>query len=160
MDYFNDFWLGYITAEFIKKCVDQSLVDCHGCRDGKISPLLHIHHQLGLKEKITHHMEFVRGELISAIPSLYDQFKLKCVDSSMDKDVYVTNARFFLISITPESLYYGRYLNETNDFFISSQPITEPSRKRTIKGAKKQKKVISNNVSGTAVAHSSTTNLS
>ena len=149
MDYFNEFWLGYITAEFIRRCVNESLVKCHGCRDGKISPLLHTHHQHGLKDKVVFYMEMVRGLMIPLIPSLYEEFKLKVGGSIMDKDAYVTNARFFLISATPESLYYGRFINETNDSFIHSQPIrepiTEPSRKRTIKGSKKQKKVISNN---------------
>ena len=145
MDYFNEFWLGYITAEFIRRCVNESLVKCYGCRDGIISPLLHTHHQLGLKDKVVYYMEMVRGSMIPQIPSLYEEFKLKLVDSNMDKDVYVTNARFFLISTTPESLYYGRFLNEVNDSFIHSQPITEPSQKRTIKGSKKQKKLISNN---------------
>ena len=118
MDYFNDFWYGYITAEFVRRCVDESLENCHGCRDEKISSLLHKHHQLGLKDKLVYHMESVRGALIPLIPTLYEEFKLKIAlkigDTIMDKDAYLTNGRFFLISATPESLYFGRYLTETN----------------------------------------------
>ena len=159
MDYFNDFWLGYVTSDFVRRCVDESLANCHGCRDGKISSLLHTHHQLGLKEKIKHHMESVRGTLIPQIPSLYDEFRLKIEDSNMDKNAYVTNARFFLISATPESLYYGRYLNENNDQFIHSQPIREPPKK-SIKRTPKPKKTISKNVSGRVATQSSKEDLS
>ena len=154
MDYFNDFWYGYITAEFVRRCVDESLTSCHGCRGGKISPLLHMHHQRGLKDKLIHHMESVRGALIPLIPTLYEDFKLKVTDANMDKDAYVTNARFFLISVTPESLYYGRYLTESNDSFIHYQPITEPA-KPAIKRKRKQKKLISHNVVGGGVEQNS-----
>ena len=153
MDYFNEFWLGFITAEFVQRCVAESLVHCYGCRDGKISPLLHMHHQLGLKDKLIYHMETVRGTLIPLIPTLYEEFKLKVVDANMDKDAYVTNARFFLISATPESLYYGRYLTESNDAFIHHQPIIK--LQNPIKRRRKQKTVISQNVPGTDVAQSS-----
>ena len=156
MDYFNEFWLGFITAKFVQRCVDEALQTCHGCRDKKVSPLLHMCHQLGLENKITYHMETVRGNMIPEIPSLYEEFKSKVDSSSMDKDAYVTNARFFLISATPQSLYYGRYLNETNDAFIHHQPIREEpvkvAGKKGIKRRKKQKELISQNVPGTDVA--------
>ena len=155
MDYFNEFWLGFVTADFIKRCVDMSLATCDGCRDGKISPLLHMHHQLGLKDKITYHMESVRGALLPNLHLLYEEFKQKLTsNSNMDKDAYISTARFFLISATPESLYYGRYLNEVNDSFIHYQPITEKPQsqtvevKRGIKRSRKNKTSISQNVSG------------
>lgn len=154
MDYFNEFWLGFITAEFIKKCVDEAIATCNGCRDGKISPLLHMHHQLGLLDKIIHHMEPVRGALLPHISSLYEDFKQKFTSSNMNKDAYVSNARFFLISATPESLYYGRYLNEANDEVVHYQPITEEIQKvavkKGIKRPRKKKDSISQNVSRTA----------
>ena len=159
MDYFNDFWYGYITAEFVRRCVDESLANCHGCRDEKISPLLHIHHQLGLKDKLIYHMESVRGAIIPLISTLYEEFRLKVVDANMDKDAYVTNVRFFLISATPESLYYGKYLTELNGAFIHNQPIIEPSNP-TIKRRRRQKKPTSQNVPGTVVAQSTKEELS
>lgn len=158
MDYFNDFWYGYITAEFVRRCVDESLANCHGCRDEKISPLLHMHHQLGLKDKLVYHMETVRGALIPLIPTLYEEFKLKVADAITDKVTYVTNGRFFLISATPESLYFGRYLTETNDAFIHYQPIMEPiiePTKPNIKRRRRQKKLIFQNVPGTVVTQNS-----
>ena len=153
MDYFNDFWLGFVTAEFVRRCVDESEATCHGCRDGKISPLLHIHHQLGLKDKIIYHMEPIRGVMMPLIPSLYEEFKVKVNSPNMNKNAYVTSAKFFLVAATPESLYFGRYLNEQNDAFIHHRPAKEKIMTvgKGIKRTKKRKVVISQDVPWSAV---------
>ena len=121
VDYFNDFWLGAITAEVINLTIHHSKVTCSGCRDQKFSPLLHLCQQQGLEAKLMSHMEAVRGLLIPRIPELFERFQRSIENTTSDRDVYVTNARFFLVQATPQSIYFGTFLNESNDAFIKKQ---------------------------------------
>lgn len=121
MDYFNDFWLGTITAEFINQCVHQAAISCSGCRDGKHSPLLHMCQHQGLESKLVTYMELIRGNLLPRIPEIFEKFQLNIENANLDRDTYVTNARFFLVQATAQSIYYGSFLNERNDAFIHHQ---------------------------------------
>ena len=36
-----------------------------------------------------------------------------------DEECYIENGRHFLITITADALYYGRYLNDMNDSYVN-----------------------------------------
>ena len=142
--------MGAITSEVINLTIHHSKITCNGCRDQKYSPLLHLCQQQGLEAKLMSHMEAVRGLLIPRIPELFDRFQRNIENTALDKDVYVTNARFFLIQSTPQSIYYGTFLNESNDAFIRKQmqqtipqQIQILPKDRTIKKRPREKKLIS-----------------
>ena len=40
-------------------------------------------------------------------------------DKKKDKLIYLNIARNFLITASPDSIYFGRYLDESNDGFIN-----------------------------------------
>ena len=144
MDYYHDFWIGFLSEQIVRQAVELTLIKCPGCEDKMYSPLLHLHHQLSLLDKIRTYFEEIRGSLLPTIDTLYEQFKDKLPHSDdLDKDneVYIKNGRFFLISITSEALYYGRYLNEMNDSFINEG--FPPVKKRRISKAKKPVKITS-----------------
>ena len=122
MDYYHDFWIGFLTEQMIRQVVEMALIKCSGCSEKMHSPMLHLHHQLSLLEKLKCYFDEVRGSILSSIEASYEQFEDKLPhsnDLNKDKEIYVNNGRFFLISATPESLYYGRFVCEMNDIYIN-----------------------------------------
>ena len=143
MDYYHDFWIGFLSEQIVRQAVEMALIKCSGCEGKMHSPLLHLHHQLSLLDKLRTYFEEIRGSLLPTIDALYEQFKNKLPHSDnldKDKEIYINNGRFFLISLTSEALYYGRYLNETNDSYINEGFTV---KKRKISKAKKPIKITS-----------------
>ena len=142
MDYYHDFWVGFLSEQIARQTVEMAITKCPGCEDKMNSPLLHSHHQLSLLDKLRCYFEEIRGSILPTIDALYEQYKEKLPhsdDLDKDKEIYLKNGRFFLISITAEALYYGRYLNEMNDSYIN-EGFTLP-KKRKITKAKKPIKI-------------------
>lgn len=141
-DYFHDFWLGYLTDVLIRQTVEMSILKCPGCQDELKSPLLHLHHQLSLLEKLRCYIDEIRGTVLPTITVLYDEFQNKLPhsdDLEKDKEIYVNNARFFLLSASAETLYYGRYLTEMNDQFINEAFVKKQKAKKTQLNGKDKK---------------------
>ena len=133
MDYYHDIWIGYLAGLAIQRCVELSVLRCPGCRDRLKSSVLHQHHQSSLLDKLKTYFNEVRGSLLPAIDQLYDIAKNKLPhsdDAAKDMEIYSNNARFFLQTATPETLYYGRYLSEQNDYIINELLIQKPAKKK------------------------------
>lgn len=145
MDYYHDFWTGFLAAQIVNRSLEISLAKCPGCESKLKSPLLHLHHQLSLLDKIQSHFNEIKGSMLSSLGQLYDQFQDKLPhseDLQKDKDIYVNNARMFLISVTPDAIYFGRYLTEMNDIYIHEGMIIKKKKLVNLKktSAKRQKK--------------------
>ena len=135
MDYHSDLWLGYLSGLLVRRCVELSILRCPGCNDKLKSPLLHLHQQQSLLDKICIHFNEVKDVLFSTIDELYDVAKHKLPQSdnrSKDKEIYTNNGLCFLETSNAESLYYGRYLCGENDFIINELLLQKPSKKRKI----------------------------
>ena len=133
MNYYHDIWIGYLTEIIVRKTVETCINHCSGCRDKLKSPLLHLHHQYSLLDKLHLYINEIRGNLVPIINSLYNDVshKLPHSDDLMkDKELYTNNARFFLTTSSPESLYFGRYISENNDCII--EELLTPKKKRKI----------------------------
>ena len=133
MDYYHDIWIGYLTGLIVQRCVELCVLRCPGCIDKLKSPVLHLHHQYSLLDKLKTHIDEIRGSLLPTISQLYDIVKNKLPhsdDLAKDMEIYTNNARFFLQTATPETLYYGRYLNEQDDSIINELLIQKPSKKK------------------------------
>lgn len=135
MNYSSDLWLGYLCENLIRQIVEMARLRCDGCRDGIKSDLLHQHMQLNLLEKMRLYFEDVRGTVLPTLPQLYDQFQGKLPhsnDLTKDKEIYINTARLFLLTITAEPLYYGRYINEFTDSYIDEGfKIDKKTKKQT-----------------------------
>ena len=117
----NAEWIGYLAENFIQKCVSRAILECTGCRDNMKSDLLHLHHQQSLLQKLQHHFDPIRADLLNSLPTLYKAIEGKLPhseDKKKDMMIYCDLGRHFLISCSPEALYFGRYINEMNDAFI------------------------------------------
>ncbi len=118
----NSEWLGYLAENIIQKCLSLSFDECSGCKDNMKSPLLHLHNQQSLLEKIQHHFEPVRGETLNSLTTLYKNIESKLPhseDKKKDLMIYCNVGRHFLITCSPQVIYYGRYVTELNDSFIA-----------------------------------------
>lgn len=117
----NAEWIGYLAENVIQKCVSLSLAECTGCKDKMRSDLLHLHHQQSLLQKLQLHFDPIRADMLNSLPSLYKVIEGKLPhseDKKKDMLIYCNLGRHFLITCSPEALYYGRYINEMNDAFI------------------------------------------
>ena len=120
--YQNTEWLGYICEIFIRQSIKMSKSECNGCKDGKASAILHSHEQTSLLEKLHMYFQRVRGSLTNHLPEVYKQIKSKLPhsdDTKKDEEIYLDAARSFLLVCSPELIYWGRYITEHNDKFIS-----------------------------------------
>ena len=132
MDYNHDYWLGFLSEQMVRQCVQMAKLKCPACSDKLYSPALHLHQQLSLLDKMKIHFEEVRGTLLSSIDALYSQFEDKLPHShDLEKDrlIYCNNARVFLLTAASETIYYGRYINDMNDSFINEAFIIRRKRK-------------------------------
>lgn len=122
MTFFNNAdWIGYLAENTIQKCISLTLVECPGCKDGMKSDILHLHSQLSLLEKIQNHFETARGQMLESLNTFYKEIESKLPHSSersKDMSVYCSIGRFFLLTISAQALYYGRYVNECNHSLI------------------------------------------
>lgn len=133
MTFFNNAeWIGYLAETIIQRCIALTEAQCSGCRDNVKCSILHLHNQLSLLEKIQNHFEVSRGEMLHMLPELYQDIEQRLPhsdDKAKDKIIYLNIGRIFLITCSPQALYYGRYVNDTNDAFINE--IMEQRRKKT-----------------------------
>ena len=135
--YNNGEWIGYLADNIIQKCISLSMAECSGCRDGMKSYILHLHNQMSLLMKLQQHFEPVRAETLKLLNELYKTIEMKLPhsdDKKKDMAIYCNIGRTFLITLSPEALYYGRYVNEMNDSFLAEMMNNKEKR-----GTKKKK---------------------
>lgn len=142
MSFFNNSdWVGFLAENIIQKCVAMVLAECSGCKDSMKSDLLHLHQQLSLLEKIQKHFEEARGEALAALQDLYKEIESKLPhsdDVNQDRIIYCNVGRLFLQTCSPETLYYGRYVNELNHTIIHTV-LEERKGKTKIQKSRKRK---------------------
>lgn len=110
-------WLGYVTAEIVYRCMTLCDEECLACRNGVISPLLHFHNELNLKDKISRYLHRVNINL----DDLFDKFILQFGWFALNRTQYIQLADIFLSVSTPEAIVYGKYITHQNDFAIYGQ---------------------------------------
>ena len=123
MDFYSDVWTGYLTGILLNRCIKLSLQRCPGCIAKLKSPLLHEHEQHSLLDKIKLYFNEVRGLMLPSLDKLYDIIAKQLphsADTSLDKEIYCKNGVFFLTSANPDTIYYGRWIDEINDSMIDS----------------------------------------
>ena len=117
----NSEWIGYLAENIIRRCISLAETECPGCRDSVKCSILHLHHQLSLLDKIQNHFEAVRGEVLHKLQNLYADIQHRLphsTDEKKDKTIYCNVGRIFLLTCSPQSIYFGRYVNEMNDSFL------------------------------------------
>lgn len=131
--YYNEYWLGYLAENFIRKCINKCQEECAGCRDGMKSVILHLHVQLSLLEKLKCYFEIIRGDMLKDIMSYYSKIENKLphsTDIAKDKIIYCNIARTFLLTSSAETVYYGRYITEETDNIIADAFSVDGKKKR------------------------------
>ena len=130
--YHSDVWIGFLCENIVRDVLQLAKLRCPGCNDKLNSPLLHLHEQLSLLDKLRQHFEEIRGTILPTLPELYNRFKDKLPhsdDLSKDQECYISIAHNFLLLIGADSLYYGRFLSDFNDSYISEAFKIQKKRK-------------------------------
>jgi hypothetical protein len=133
----NAEWIGYLTEIVIRKCVALSIASCSGCKDDMQSDLLHLHNQMSLLEKLEHYFEQSRAEVLTSLNALYHSIEANLPhsdDKKKDMGIYINVGKHFLITCSPQALYYGRYVNDLNDTFIADVLAKDTKAKPKNKG--------------------------
>ena len=160
MDY-NKTWFAFISAEIIRQCINICSKECLACKDGNgiLSPLLHHHNQLNLRQKMERYIERVELNLMT----LFDLFVIQFGWFGLDRDQFLNNAQAFIDFSTPDAIFYGKYITYENDFAIYGDTgenlVTEksvsPVEVKPIKAKRHKKNVTSqNDIPGTSAAAS------
>lgn len=152
--YFSDVWIAFLGEQIIRQTVEMSIIRCPGCQSKLKSPILHQHHHHSLLEKFKLYFEEIRGTVLPSIPELYEQFKDKLPhsdDPQKDAECYMNTGRQYLIMITSEALYWGRYQSELLDGFVDEgfhikKKRTAPRKQATKSEISKKKARMSNDL--------------
>ena len=119
--YYSEFWTAFLCENFVRQAVQLSELQCPGCHDKLKSPLLHQHHENSLLDKVRNYFEEIRGTLLQTLPELYTQIESKLPhsnDMANDREMYLNSGHQFLLQITSDALYYGRYISDLLDPII------------------------------------------
>ena len=122
--YCNDTWVAFLCESIVRRACQKTLENCPACKSKLKSPILHLHEQLALLEKIKIYFEEIRGAILHDISKYYDCMSSNLPhsdDKKKDKLLYINIGRNFLITATADSIYYGRFVDEHNDCYIDEQ---------------------------------------
>ena len=139
MDLNSSNWFAYLTAVLIDLSIKKSIEDCPGCRDDKKSPLLHRHLQMNLLDKISCYFELIKTQITNEMDRLLIQFKVQN-DVSTFEEAMIAEGLHFLNMSTPSTIYFGRYINPSNDVYIASSTDSQ-DRAKTSSKRKRPKKL-------------------
>ena len=111
----HDDWLGYLVSVFVNETLTHSQECCPGCHDGKNSPLLHVHHQSGLLEKLTMFHSLVRDTMLKKMKNLLEDYISRFPDAKqydeVDQKTLKSYGRDFLNQSSPRFIYYPRSIS-------------------------------------------------
>lgn len=115
-------WIAFLCESMYRLTVKKAKRDCLACKSGISSPLLHTHVRSSFLDLIRNYFEEIRGLLVHDLEMFYNKIDNGIVHSSdenRDKQMYLNIGSNFLLTATPESVYYGRYVDEKNDDLIN-----------------------------------------
>lgn len=121
--YCNDTWIAFLCENIFRLTLKKSMQDCPACNNKIKSPLLHVHVRESFLDLIRNYFEEIRGIVLKNLDSYYSIISEKVSDSDYeqeDKKIYLDVAKQFLLTATPDSVYYGRYVDKHNDSFINN----------------------------------------
>lgn len=118
----NNIWLSYLSHVLVNKCIQLAKRHCPACTEGFKSPLLHYHVQLSLLEKIKCYFEEARGPMIADTGKCFECFIKVCNIDDVSENNYLFTGQTFLLMVSAESIYYGRYISEESDAVLFPKP--------------------------------------
>ena len=116
-------WFAFLSTALVNICVVESKRRCLGCQHRKYSPLLHMHHQMSLYDKLGCYFVSAKSTLIDGMDQYIAAFKqtlTKANEVLITDDVSCLYGEGvdFLLRSTPSTVYYGRYVEGFNDTYV------------------------------------------
>ena len=128
MLYFENVWTAALCDSMVRKVCRISEKTCPAHKAGLKSPILHMCQQDSLLDKLGKHFFTAQGELLKTLSKEYETLKPKLPQSDEpeeDRQCYISCGRSFILTVTPEAIYYGRYVNEEADKLIYNNTSTK-----------------------------------
>ena len=144
-------WFAFLSADIIQRCIERCEQECPACNDGLLAPLLHLHNQFNIREKLDHYYYKIVQEM--DIAELFDRFILQFGWFSLNRDEFINIGQYFSRFSTPDAIFYGKYITKDNDLALygSTEEIVKVVTDKPIKTKKRKKTGISQDVvSGTS----------
>ena len=132
MNPYHDVWLGFLTGVVIRRCVEIAVHRCPACKNKLKCPVLHLHHEQSLLQKMKTYYDEVKATLLPKINEFYELTKHilpRSNDDEKSKEMYTSSGAMFLQMTSAEGLYYGRYIHERNDSLINELLTYKSKRK-------------------------------
>ena len=119
----ND-WKSFIVADIIRKTQRLGQEHCLGCREGHYCALIHACMTTSLLKKlecffVSHIKSMVMDELESILTQFESRFILMATRES-----YIQTAQTLVDDLTPNVIYYGRFITSLNDYSICGPSFT------------------------------------
>ena len=139
-------WLAFLASEIIDKCYKKLLEECPACKDGLLSPLLHLHVQYNLLDTMKKYFSVVSLQM--DIQALFNTFIIKFGYYQVAEEEYIKTGQCFVRFSSAEAIYYGKYITKENDLALygqpnyevtSYQPLEETTKKPPKKAGRKKK---------------------
>lgn len=116
----SELWHAFLTNTIVTRALQLSKERCPACKAMITSPILHIHLQHSLLEKIGCYLNELKGEILNNINDILVNFKFQLEYEDAETD-FMFWGKTFIHFATAESLYYGRYVTEETDKALVKQ---------------------------------------
>ena len=118
-------WLAFLSVDLIEQCISRLKLDCPGCREGLLSPLLHRHTHFNLLETIKEKMQEAVQEM--DVNKVYTNFLIKFTVFDLPQEEMIQLGQSFLRFSTPEAVYFGNYITKENEKHFYPEPQYDPT---------------------------------
>lgn len=138
MDCFKT-WFAFLSADVLRRCINKSKNECPGCKGALLSPLLHLHNQINLYEKLDRYYNIISTEM--DIAHLFDKFIIQFGWLSLNREEFISVGQYFVRFSTPDAIFYGKYITKENDLALygSFEQAENTTAEKPTKGKKRKK---------------------
>ena len=111
-------WKSFIVSEIVSRTLCLAQTECGGCKDNNYCPLLHACQTTSLLRKFECFLHSrIKLGMHQDLESILNQFESRFILVDR-REHYIESGKTLLNDLSPESLYYGRFITKYNDASI------------------------------------------
>ena len=111
-------WKSFIVSEIVSRTLCLAQTECGGCKDNNYCPLLHACQTTSLLRKFECFLHSrIKLGVHQDLESILNQFESRYILVDR-REHYIESGKTLLNDLSPESLYYGRFITKYNDASI------------------------------------------
>ena len=111
-------WKSFIVSEIVSRTLCLAQTECGGCKDNHYCPLLHACQTTSLLRKFECFLHSrIKLGMHQDLEAILNQFESRFILVDR-REHYIESGKTLLNDLSPESLYYGRFITKYNDASI------------------------------------------